>query len=64
MTGVRLASNVEILRRVLRELLEKERQQGVDIFASGDGVTDGGTTVGVANVDGLVEEDDRSICVP
>ena len=39
--SVRLASNVEVLLCVLRELLEEEREQSVNILASSNGVADG-----------------------
>lgn len=63
-TSVGLASNVEVLLGVLGELLEEQGKESVDILASSNGVTDGGTAVGVADVDGLVEEDNRGIVVP
>ncbi|GJC86760.1 hypothetical protein ColLi_09599 [Colletotrichum liriopes] len=62
--GVRLAGNVEVLLGVLGELVEEEGEQGVDVLAGGDRVGDGGAGVGVADVDGLVKEDDRGIVVP
>jgi len=36
--GIRLSGDVEALVRVLRELLEEEGEQGVDVLASSDGV--------------------------
>ena len=63
-TSVGLASNVEVLLSVLGELLEEQGQESVDILASSNGVADGGATVRVADVDGLVEEDNRGIVVP
>lgn len=56
-TGVRLASNVEVLLGVLGELVEEEGEKGVDVLASSNGVANGTAAVGVADVDGLVEED-------
>jgi hypothetical protein len=64
MTGVRLASNVEVLLAVLRELLEEQSQESVDVLASSNSVADRGATVGVADIDGLVKEDNRGIVVP
>jgi hypothetical protein len=61
---VRLARDVERLLRVLWELLEEEREEGIDILSSGDGVADAGAGVGVADIDGLIEEDDGSVGVP
>lgn len=63
-TSIRLARNVEVLLRILGELLEEESEQRVDILASGNGVADGRATVGVADVDGLVKEDHGSVGVP
>jgi len=62
--SVGLASNVEVLLAVLRELLEEQCQESVYILASSNSVADRGATVGVANVDGLVKEDNRGIVVP
>lgn len=62
--SVGLASDVEVLLGVLGELLEEQGQQSIDVLASSDGVTDTAAAVGVANVDGLVQEDDGSIGVP
>lgn len=62
--SVGLSGNVEILGGIFRELLEEQREQGVDIFASGNSVADAGTTVGVSNVDRLIQEDHRGIGVP
>lgn len=63
-TGVRLASNVEVLLSVLRELLEEQGQKSIDVLASGDSVADSAATVGVADVDWLVQENHRGIGVP
>lgn len=62
--GVRLASNVEVLLGVLGELVEEEGHKSVDVLAGSDRVGDGGTRVGVADVDGLVKEDDGGVVVP
>jgi hypothetical protein len=62
--SVGLASNVEVLLAVLRELLEEQCQESVDVLASSNSVADRGATVGVADVDGLVKEDNRGIVVP
>jgi hypothetical protein len=63
-TSVGLASNMEVLLGVLRELLEEQCEESVDVLGSSNGVADRGATIGVANVDGLVKEDNRSIVVP
>lgn len=58
MTSVAFASDVEVLLGVLRELLEEQRQQRIDILTGSGSVADGAATIRVANVDRLVEEDD------
>ena len=35
-TGIRFSSNMEVLMRILWELLEEEGKEGVDILASCD----------------------------
>jgi hypothetical protein len=55
---------VEVLLGVLGELLKEESQEGIDILAGGRSVADRAAAVGVANVDGLVEEDDGGVGVP
>ena len=64
MASVRLARDVEALLRVLRELLEEQCEQGVDVLASGHCVADRASRVRVTNVNRLVEEDDGRIAVP
>lgn len=63
-TSVALARDVEVLLGVLRELLEEEGEESVDVLASRDGVADSVAGVRVADVHGLVEEDDAGIRVP
>lgn len=63
-TSIRLASNVEILLGILRELLEEQRQQRVDILPGGVCVAHRAAAIRVTDVHGLVEEDDGSIAVP
>lgn len=63
-TGIRLASNVEVLLGILRELLEEQGKQRVDVFTSSASVADSIAAVGITDVDGLVKEDDRGIAVP
>lgn len=55
---------MEVLLRVLRELLEEEGKKGIYILSCGNSVADRATAVGVADVDRLVEEDDRCIGIP
>jgi hypothetical protein len=62
--SVRFSSNVEVLLGVLWELLEEQGEQCIHILAGGNGVADRATTVRVTNVDRLVKENDRGICVP
>lgn len=62
--SVTFTSNVEVLFGILRKFLEEQRQQRIDILAGSVGVADGVAAVRVANVDGLVEEDDGGIAVP
>jgi hypothetical protein len=56
-TCIRFPGNVEVLLRVFWELLEKESEKCIDVLASCDGVADRATTVRVADIDGLIEED-------
>lgn len=63
-SSVRFASNVEVLVSILRELLEEESHQGVDVLASCYSVANRAATVGVTDVDGLVKEDDGGVGVP
>ena len=64
MTGVRFASNVEVLFRVLWELFEEECEKGVDILAGSNGGGDGASAVRESNVDWLIKENYRSVGVP
>ncbi len=64
MAGIRLASDVEVLLGVLGELVEEEGQEGVDVLAGGNRVADGRAGVRVADIDGLVKENDAGIVVP
>jgi hypothetical protein len=62
--SVGLARDMEALLRVLRELLEEESEQSIDVLAGGDGVLHRAATVRVSDIDRLVEEDDGGIGVP
>ena len=64
MSSVRLSRDMEVLLRILRELLEEEGEQSINVLASSDRVTDGGATVGVSDIDRLVEENNRGVRVP
>lgn len=63
-SSITLSSDVEVLLGVLREFLEEQCQQRIDVLAGSGGVADGVATVRVANVDGLVKKDDRGVAVP
>merc|ERR1711877_73639 len=63
-TRVGLAGDVEWLLCVLWELLEEQSEQGVDVLAGSNSVGDRGAGVGIADVHGLVKEDDRGVSVP
>jgi hypothetical protein len=62
--SVGLASDVEVLLGIFRELLEEQGQQSIDVLASSNSVANTAAAVRVTNVDGLIQEDDRSIGVP
>lgn len=64
MAGIRFTRDVEVLLSVLGELLEEESEEGIDVLASSDSVADGVIAVGVAHVDGLVEEDHGCVGIP
>lgn len=55
---------MEVLLRVLRELLKEEGEECVYVLSGSNGVADRAAAVGVADVDGLIEEDDRCIGIP
>jgi hypothetical protein len=63
-TSVRLASNMEVLLRILGELFEEEREKSVNVLASGNGVAHRTPTIRIANIDRLIKENHRGICVP
>lgn len=62
--GVAFTSDVKVLPGILRELLEEQRQQRIDVLTGSGGVADGAAAVRVANIDWLVKEDDGSVAVP
>lgn len=64
MSTIGLASNVEVLLGILGELVEEEGKKSVDVLASSNSVADGSATVRVADIDGLIKEDDGSIGIP
>jgi len=55
---------MEVLLRVLWELLEEERKESINVLAGCDSVADRATAVRVSDIDWLIKENDRSICVP
>lgn len=64
MTSVGLTSNVEVLVGVLRELLEEKGKKSIDILCCSARLANRATTVGEADVDGLVKEDNGSVGIP
>lgn len=64
MSAIRFSRNMEVLMCVLGELLEEEREKGVDILARSHGVANRGVAVRIPNINRLVQEDDRGIGVP
>lgn len=63
-SSVGLSSNVEVLLSILGELLEEECHKRINILSSCDSVANSAARVRVSNVDWLIEEDDRGVCVP
>merc|ERR1712000_175715 len=63
-TSVGFTSNVEVLLLVLGELVEEKGKESVDILAGSDSVANAVAGVRVADVNGLVEEDDGGVVVP
>jgi hypothetical protein len=65
-TTVRLGSQVEGCLGVLREALEEELEERVDVLASNGGVVHGRAVVRVRvpDINGLVQEDDVGVGVP
>ena len=61
---VGLACNVEVLMVVLGELLEEQLQKCVNVLSSIDGVGNRIRGVRVADIDWLVQENDRGVVVP
>ncbi len=55
---------MEVLLCVFWKLLEEESKECIDVLACCNGVADRATTIRVANVDWLIKEDNRSVCVP
>ena len=64
MACIGFSSNVEVLLCVFWELFKEESEECVNILASCDGVADRATTVGVTNIDWLIKENHRSVCIP
>jgi hypothetical protein len=63
-TSIGLASNVKVLLGILGELVEEQSEESIDVLASSNSVAHRATTVGIAYVDGLIEEDNGSVVVP
>jgi len=64
MACIGFSGNMEVLLCIFWELLEEKSEERVNILASCDGVADRATTIGVTNIDWLVEENHRSVCIP
>ena len=64
MSRVRLACDMEVLLRVFGELVEEEREEGIDVLSSSDSVANRSAAIRIAYVHGLVEKDDGSIVIP
>lgn len=64
MTSVRFTRDMEALFRVLGELLEEEGKQGVYVLASSNRIADRAAAVGVADIDGLIDENNGGVCIP
>ena len=62
--SIGFSSDVEVLLGILRKLLEEQSKQGVNVLSSSNSVADSTAAVRVANVDGLVQEDNGSVGVP
>jgi len=56
MARIGFSSNVEVLLRVLWELLEKESKECVDVLSSCNCVADRAATVRVSDINWLIEE--------
>jgi len=55
---------VEVLLRVLWKLLKEESKKSIYVLASSNGIADRTTTVGISDVDRLIQEDHRGIGIP
>lgn len=64
MPSIGLASNVEVLVRILWELFEEQSEEGIDVFASSYRVANTAATVGIADINRLVQEYDRCVRIP
>lgn len=64
MASVGFSSDVEVLLRVLWELLEEESKECIDVLSGSDGVADRPTAIRIAYIDWLIEENHRCIGIP
>ena len=61
---IRFSCDMELLRCILRVLFKEEGEESVNVLSGSNCVADAATAVGIANIDRLVEENDRSVGVP
>lgn len=64
MSRIGFTCNMEVLLGILRKLLEEQRKKGINILSSSNCIADRVTTVGVPNVDWLIEENNGRVRVP
>ena len=64
MASIRLASNMEVLLRILWKLLEEKSKECIHVLARCHCVAHGTATVRITDIHRLVKEDDRSVIVP
>jgi len=63
-TSVGFASNVKLELLVSRKPFEKELEEGINVLGGSQRVAGGAPTIGVTDVQGLIQKDDASIGVP
>jgi hypothetical protein len=64
MTSIRLAGNMEVLLRILWELLEEKSKERIHVLARCHCVAHGTAAIRITNIDRLVKEDNGSVIVP
>lgn len=58
---VRLPCDMEVLMSILRELFEKEGEEGINVLARSNSIANRSSTVRIACIDRLIEKYDRSV---